>query len=109
MEVKVCQLHDKGSQDRIVRSQGGFRDVAVSAGPQQGYLPLREAAKWAGVSSGTMKRWFGRGLPRYQAGPRGKVLVRQEDIEAFLQRQEVPQVDLDALVEDVLMGMTGMR
>lgn len=72
-------------------SQGGFRDLAVRTGGQGGYMPLREAAKWAGVSSRTMKRWFGRGLPKYQAGPREKVLVRREDIEAFLVRQQVPK------------------
>jgi hypothetical protein len=89
MEVKVCQLHGKESEARIVRSQGGFRDLAVSTANQRGYLPLREAAKWAGVSPRTMKRWFSRGLPRYQAGPRAKVLVRQEDIETFLMRQKI--------------------
>ena len=41
-----------------------------------GYLPLRDAAAWAGVSPKTMRRWFAKGLPRHQAGPREKVLVR---------------------------------
>jgi len=47
-------------------------------------MPLREAARWAGVSPKTMQRWFERGLPHYQAGPREKVLVRREDINSFL-------------------------
>jgi predicted site-specific integrase-resolvase len=72
-----------------------------------GYLPLREAAKWAGVSPRTLKRWIGRGLPKYQAGLRQKVLIRASDIERFLARSQVPQCDLNALVEEVLSGLNG--
>ena len=54
-----------------------------------------------------MRRWFSKGLPRHQAGPREKVLVRLMDIEMFLIRQVTPQMDLGAMVEDVLIGLTG--
>ena len=36
---------------------------------QPGYLPLLEAALWAGVSVRTLRRWIKKGLPTYQAGP----------------------------------------
>jgi predicted site-specific integrase-resolvase len=72
-----------------------------------GYLPLRDAATWAGVSSKTMRRWFGKGLPRHQAGPREKVLVRMTDIETFLTKQVTPPIDLGAMVDDVLKGLNG--
>ena len=49
-----------------------------------GFLPLRQAAAWAGVSTRTLKRWIEKGLPKYQATPRGKVLIRLAEIEAFL-------------------------
>jgi predicted site-specific integrase-resolvase len=74
-----------------------------------GYLPLREAARWAGVSVRTLKRWITRGLPTYQAGPREKVLVRPADIDAFLTRRQVQQVNLNALVDEVLGDLRGGR
>jgi hypothetical protein len=66
-----------------------------------GYLPLNQAAPWAGVSKRTMKRWIKKGLPTYQAGPREKVLIRPADIDAFLTRQQAHEPDLGAMVEDV--------
>jgi hypothetical protein len=38
----------------------------------------------------------------YQVGPGEKVLVRPADIEEFLTRQQAPQVDLNAMVEEVV-------
>ena len=67
-----------------------------------GFLSLQDAAAWAGVSQRTLRRWIGQGLPRYQSGPRAKVLVRPEDITAFLTRKQVPVMDLNRLVEEVL-------
>jgi predicted site-specific integrase-resolvase len=72
---------------------------------QPGYLPLREAAAWAGVSVRTMKRWIRKGLPTYQAGPREKVLIRPIDIDGFLTKRQAQPVDLDAMVEDVLNNL----
>ncbi len=67
-----------------------------------GYLSLKQAAVWAGVSARTIKRWVADGLPSYQAGPRTKVLVRPMDIDQFLTMRKVPQVDIKALVDEVL-------
>ena len=72
---------------------------------QPGYLPLREAAAWAGVSERTLKRWISRGLPTFQAGPREKVLIRPIDIDTFLTRRQVPTPDLNALVEEVMRSL----
>jgi phage terminase Nu1 subunit (DNA packaging protein) len=72
---------------------------------QPGYLPLVEAAAWAGVSPRTIKRWVRRGLPVHQAGPREKVLIRPADIDAFLTRQQVPQPDLKAMAEEVFQNL----
>lgn len=66
-----------------------------------GYLPLADAAGWAGVSVRTMKRWIASGLPVYQAMARGKVLVRPADIDAFLTKQQAPKLDLSRLVNEV--------
>ena len=70
-----------------------------------GYLPLKQAAAWAGVSYKTLQRWIGRGLPVYQAGPREKVLIRPTDIDQFLNRRQRAPVNLDVIVEEVLQGL----
>ena len=75
-------------------------------GDTAGYLSLREAAKWASVSERTLRRWIGQGLPKYQAGRRAKVLVRPEDITEFLTKSQVPVVDLNRLVDEVLETLT---
>jgi excisionase family DNA binding protein len=72
---------------------------------QPGYLSRAEAAKWAGVSERTLKRWIARGLPTYQAGLREKVLIRPADIDAFLTRRQVPQPDLKAMAEEVFQEL----
>lgn len=72
---------------------------------QPGYLPLKQAAAWAGVSCKTLQRWIGRGLPVYQAGPREKVLVRPTDIDQFLTCRKKASVALDAIVEEVMEGL----
>ena len=72
---------------------------------QPGYLSLKHAATWADVSPKTVQRWIAAGLPVYQATAGGKVLVRPVDIEHFLQKRQVPQVDIDAMVNETLSEM----
>jgi hypothetical protein len=77
---------------------------------QPGFLPLDQAAMWAGVSERTLKRWIAQGLPKYQAGPRTKVLVRPGDIERFLTRKEAQPPPLNQLVDEVFQSlMTGRK
>lgn len=76
-----------------MRPGTAFHDISSSTSNQAGYLPLREAAKWAGVSPKTMTRWFERGLPRYQVGTRGKVLVRREDLDVFIQNKSTVKLE----------------
>jgi len=68
----------------------------------KGHYSVREAAVWAGVSPKTMRRWMTQGLLYYQTDRGHKVLLRLEEIEAFLTRRQAPQVDLDAMVNQVL-------
>ena len=72
---------------------------------QPGYLSLEEAARYASVSTRTIKRWIRAGLPVYQGTRRGKVLIRPTDIDAHLTRRQARQLNLDAMVEDVLLGL----
>lgn len=87
----------------------GRKAVAEVAevGPKPGYLSIQGAAHYASVSTRTIKRWITRGLPVYQGTLRGKVLIKPADIDAYLEKKRVPMpdVDLDAMVEDVLAGL----
>jgi hypothetical protein len=70
-----------------------------------GFLPLADAALWAGVSPRTMKRWMAHGLPYRQERPRAKVLIKPSDIDAFLSRRQVPKPALDVMIEEVLVEL----
>ncbi len=72
-----------------------------------GFMPIVDAAAWAGVSRRTINRWIDRGLPRYQSGPRTKVLLRAVDIEAFLERHQTAKPDLNAMVNAVMKDLGG--
>ena len=74
----------------------------------RGFMPLAEAAAWAGVSPRTLKRWIALGLPRYQAGRRSKVLIRPSDVEQFLTRQQAAKPDLNAMVDEVMKSLIGV-
>ena len=69
---------------------------------QVGYLPIEGAAQYASVSAKTIQRWIQGGLSVYQGTPRGKVLIRPSDIDAYLTRKQKPTVNLNAMVNDVL-------
>ena len=63
-------------------------NISLQTKEVTGLMSLKEAAQWASVSVKTLKRWIERGLPKYQAGPNGKVLLRSKDIEAYLTRHQ---------------------
>ena len=67
-----------------------------------GFLSLEHAADYADVSVKTVKRWIAAGLPKYQAGPGSKVLIRLTDIEAYLTRQQANPPNINALVDEVV-------
>ena len=67
-----------------------------------GFLPLEQAAAWSGVSKRTLKRWIASGLPKYQAGPGSKVLIRPGDIEAYLTRHQANPPNIDSMVDEVM-------
>ena len=77
----------------------------ASKGLTPGFLPLAEAAQWAGVSPRTMKRWISKGLAYFQEGPRTKVLIRPGDIEEFLTRRQVPKANVDMMIEEVIRDL----
>ena len=74
-----------------------------------GYFPIMEAAKYASVSTKTIHRWVKGGLPVYQGTARGKVLIRPTDIDLYLTRRQARQIDLDAMVNEVLRDVQGQK
>lgn len=73
------------------------------------FLSLEHAAEYADVSVKTVKRWIERGLPKYQAGSRSKVLIRTTDIEDYLRRQQAKTPNLDALVDEVVNELMPLK
>lgn len=69
-------------------------------------LNLAEIAARYSVSYRTTVRWLQHGLPFSQVYPRGKILVRVEDLERFLQRRCKAQTDLNAVVNDVMTELS---
>jgi len=68
-----------------------------------------QVAKYASVSTKTIHRWINLGLPGYQGTTRGKVLIRPTDIDSYLTRRQTRQVDLDAMVDEVLQDIQGQK
>lgn len=75
--------------------------------PTPGFLSLDHAAAYADVSVKTIKRWIERGLPKYQAGPGSKVLIRPGDIEQFLINKETKAPNINEMVKKVIQELHG--
>lgn len=73
-----------------------------------GFLPLAAAAEWAGVSPRTLRRWFQSGLPRYQAPGGRKILLKPDDLEAFLVRKQQTPIDLEALADATMRELEAL-
>lgn len=89
---------------RKKRAQGAPAQVEQSP---RGYVPLAEAAQWASVSKKTLVRYIEQGLRVHQAKPGSKLLVRLEDIRAFLKPRQVKGVNLGQLVDEVIAKVRG--
>jgi len=70
-------------------------------------VSLADAAHWASVSKKTLVRYIGQGLRVHQARPGSKLLVRLEDIRAFLKPRQAKGVDLGKLVDEVIAKVRG--
>lgn len=68
-----------------------------------GFLSLKHAADWADVSPKTIKRWLIQGLQYFQANPKGKILIRPCDIQAFLNQNQTCQFNLEATINKTLI------
>ena len=72
------------------------------------YLDLAGASAYlGGVSVRTLRRLLSRpdGLPHYRLA--GKILIKIEDLDAYLERRRRAPIDLDALAKAALKAVRG--
>lgn len=69
---------------------------------EQAIITIKGAAARYSVSIQTIRRWIRHGLPYAQPIPGGTVLLRVQDLEAFLQRRTHAGDDLERMVDTTL-------
>jgi hypothetical protein len=74
------------------------------------FIDRRTAVKFASISLRTLDRLIARGLPTYRTSSnRGKILIRPDDLVAFLMHQPSRQQNLDVLVEEMVKDFTKQK
>jgi len=76
---------------------------------QPHFHDLASMARKLGISKRSLTRWAQNGMPTYQAYPRGKVLVREDEVLTFLSRHQKQVGHLDALVNETLLELQQSR
>ena len=69
-------------------------------------LGIKEIARLYSVSRRTVLRWLRQGLPYRQVGPRCRILIQPNDVDAFLPRRCVTSSNLDQLVDETVSELT---
>lgn len=69
-----------------------------------GWMKVKPASKYAGVSERTFRNWLKTGL-RHCRLPTGTILVQPMAIDEHLQGFETNSNQLDSLVDEVLQGL----
>jgi hypothetical protein len=107
-------LQKKISPRAIMDSTGATLEHPLQRAPagmdkiNREWLGLRELTYYASVSERTLRSWIYSPVdPLPAVKVSGKVLVRKSDFDAFLQRHRIrplEEIDIDAIVQDVLKG-----
>ena len=74
-------------------------------GMDRGWLKIRDAAAWAGISPKTLRNWLGGGLRHSRVG--GIILIRRETLDEWLESHAVDAGQIDRLVNEVLREVSG--
>jgi excisionase family DNA binding protein len=54
------------------------------------WLTIKDTSKWLGVTKQTVRNWISQGkFPAYQINLRGRILMKQEDIQAAIEAGEL--------------------
>ena len=67
----------------------------------QGWLRIKDAAKYCGVSPRTLRSWLKAGL-RHSRLPSGTILIKAEWIDQFLEAFVVDNQVVDRTVDDIM-------
>lgn len=67
----------------------------------EGWLKIKQASKYAGVSERTFRDWLKQGL-RYSQLNTGTILVKAQWIDEFLEGFEVKENEVDTIVNEIL-------
>jgi|SRR5215831_3449266 len=67
----------------------------------------QDTARTTGVSVATVRRWLKTGLPYSQPKPGGRILIKREDLERFLEsgRRQDAAAFVDRCIEEVLKDL----
>jgi excisionase family DNA binding protein len=74
---------------------------------KEGWLRIREAAKYSGISTRTLRDWLKMGLKSYRV--RGAILVCADDIDSFIKRFPADGQDVDRIVDEAVEAIKGWR
>lgn len=74
------------------------------------WLGLRQLTQYVAVSERTLRAWIHDPTdPLPASRVRGKILVRRSEFDAWLERHKVMLVDLDAIVREMVEGVSSGR
>ena len=66
----------------------------------QGWVKIKRASKYAGVSERTMRHWFKEGL-KHSRLPTGTILIRYSDIDDWLEGFAVADDKVARIIDEV--------
>ena len=66
----------------------------------KGWVKIKSAAKYAGMSERTLRTWLKKGL-KYSCLPSGTILIRYDDIDDYLESFAVNENEVDSIVEGI--------
>jgi excisionase family DNA binding protein len=69
-----------------------------------GWMKVKVAARYTGVSERTMRTWLKQGLPHSRM-PSGSILISQENIDRFLHSFEVEHNQVEEIVQSLIKEM----
>jgi excisionase family DNA binding protein len=72
----------------------------------EGWAKPKVAARYAGVSTRTFSGWLKKGL-KHSRLPGGRVLVKYDDLDAWLRSQAVDENQVDLLVDSIMREVSG--
>ncbi|NIO19450.1 MAG: excisionase family DNA-binding protein [Candidatus Aenigmarchaeota archaeon] len=88
-------------EEQLRNIEGMLKELLGRRDECEGYLDVRSAAKYASVSTDTVKRWISEGrLEAYR--PDTKLFVRKADIDSLMEKSILDTPNLRQIVDSVV-------